>query len=233
MRVLSVDPATLVAGDGADGEAAAAVDESGAVVVIALHGIKAARLVIGCQPPMILVTGGTDVNVDIVTDSQKAATMARVMRWEGTAAVVSFSGAMIEAMHALLEATADMVPTCIGETWRTGAPPVHLIPQGVELPPRPPPGSELAALVQQAIGKVLRDGEVLSAARERVLLLVAGLRPVLCPAHFLLTWAAWCLLLTSPLLSCAGEGRIIPRGRCRCSLGHRGRLAARGSWFSA
>ena len=182
MRVLSVDPATLVAGEGADGEAAAAIDESGAVVVIALHGIKAARLVIGCKAPMVLVTGGTDVNVDIVTDSQKAATMARVLRWEGTAAVVSFSGAMIEAMHALLEATSDMVPTCAGEKWRIGAPPVHLIPQGVELPPRPPVGSGLETLVQRSVGAVLRNGEALSAARERVLLLVAGLRPVSAPS---------------------------------------------------
>ena len=182
MRVLSVDPATLVAGEGADSEAAAAVDESGAVVVIALHGIKAARLVIGCKAPMVLITGGTDVNVDIVEDSQKAATMARVLRWEGTAAVVSFSGAMIAAMHGLLEATSDTVPTCAGERWRSGAPPVHLIPQGVELPPRPPIGSGLETLVQRIVGTVLRDGEALSAARERVLLLVAGLRPVLRPA---------------------------------------------------
>lgn len=181
MRVLSVDPAALVPGEGADGEAAAAVDQSGAEVVIALHGIKSARLVIGCKAPMILVTGGTDVNVDIVTDSQKAATMARVLRWVGTAAVVSFTGAMIEAMHALLEDTVDIVPTCTGERWREGAPSVHLIPQGVELPPRPPSCSDVATLVQRIVGTVLRDGEPLSAARERVLLLVAGLRPVMYP----------------------------------------------------
>jgi hypothetical protein len=182
MRVLSVDPAVLVPGEGADGEAAAAIDESGAAVVIALHGIKSARLAIGCKAPMILVTGGTDVNVDIVTDSQKATTMARVLRWEGTVAVVSFSEAMIAAMHALLEATADMEPTCTGERWREGAPPMHLIPQGVELPPRPPSDSEVTLLAQRIVGTVLRDGEALSTARERVLLLVAGLRPVMRPA---------------------------------------------------
>jgi hypothetical protein len=182
MRVLSVDPAVLVPGEGADGEAAAAIDESGAAVVIALHGIKSARLAIGCKAPMILVTGGTDVNVDIVTDSQKATTMARVLRWEGTVAVVSFSEAMIAAMHALLEATVDMEPTCTGERWREGAPPMHLIPQGVELPPRPPSDSEVTLLAQRIVGTVLRDGEALSTARERVLLLVAGLRPVMRPA---------------------------------------------------
>ena len=178
MRVLSMDPASVASADAADGEVAAAVDESGAVVVVALHGIKAARLVVGCKAPMILVTGGTDVNVDIAADAQKAATMARVLRWEGTAAVVSFSGAMLEALHALLKATVDVPPASPDGRWRAGAPPVHLIPQGVELPPRPGPGSELAAEVQRIVGAVLREGETIPDARGRVLVLVAGLRPV-------------------------------------------------------
>lgn len=187
MRVLSVDPEALVTGQGADGECAGAVDESGAVVVVALHGLKAARLVIGCKAPMIVVTGGTDVNVDIVTDTQKAASMARVLRWDGTAAVVSFSGAMIEAMHALIEATVNIAPTLTDGRWRAGAPPVYLIPQGVGLPPRPPSGSELDTLIRGVVGTVLRDGETPDDARKRVLLLVAGLRPVFRPVLYFLT----------------------------------------------
>ena len=178
LRVVSVDPNTLLPDGGADGEGAAAVDASGAAVCVALHGIKSARLVVGCRAPLVVVTGGTDVNVDIAKDSDKAATMARVLRWEGTAAVVSFSQAMIDAMHALLEATAAVPVAIPARQCRTAAPPVHLIPQGVDLPPRPEAGSAVAAQVQRVIQAVLHPGETVRDARQRVLLLVAGLRPV-------------------------------------------------------
>ena len=178
LRVVSVDPSALLPDGGADGEAAAAVDASGAVVCVALHGIKSARLVVGCRAPLVVVTGGTDVNVDIAKDSDKAATMARVLRWEGTAAVVSFSQAMIDAMHALLDATAAVPAALPASRCRAAAPPVHLIPQGVDLPLRPQAGSALATQVQGVLRAVLRPGETVGDAKQRVLLLVAGLRPV-------------------------------------------------------
>jgi hypothetical protein len=106
LRVDSHDPQSLVsfararAPPDGEGGAAVMVDEAGAAVVIALHGLKSARLIIGCQAPMIVVTGGTDVNVDIATDPDLAEAMVRVLR--GATAVVSFSQDMGDAMHRLL-----------------------------------------------------------------------------------------------------------------------------------
>lgn len=128
----SVDPASLRSTE--DGAAVPAIEASGAVVVVALHGLKAARLAVGCKVPMVVVTGGTDVNVDIATDPEKAATMARVLRSAGTAAVVSFSQAMIDALHHLLS-SCPFDAAASGQRPFGGPPPVHLIPQGVELPP--------------------------------------------------------------------------------------------------
>eukprot|EP01051_Picozoa_sp_SAG22_P014487 SAG22_NODE_1764_length_3626_cov_2.854551_3_plen_150_part_01 len=143
LRPLSVDPSSLPSA--AEGSAAGTIDASGAVVVVALHGLKAAKLAVGCAAPVVVVTGGTDVNVDIATDPDKAATMARVLRAAGTAAVVSFSQAMIDALHRLLAAAPLAAPHAPDQRPFGAPPPVHLIPQGVELPPPLPAGSaELA-----------------------------------------------------------------------------------------
>eukprot|EP01045_Picozoa_sp_COSAG04_P003484 COSAG04_NODE_142_length_23587_cov_115.049295_11_plen_357_part_00 len=158
-----------------EGGAAVVADEAGARLVVALHGLKSALLMVGCVAPMIVVTGGTDVNVDIAVDGEKAAAMARVLRWSGTAAVVSFSQAMADAMHMLLDRTAAE-----GAAAADGRPPppCHIIPQGVTLPDARV-SDAIRAEVALALAPALHAGEELAAVGQRkLLLLVAGIRPV-------------------------------------------------------
>jgi len=158
-----------------EGGAAVVADEAGAGLVVALHGLKSALLMVGCVAPMIVVTGGTDVNVDIAVDGEKAAAMARVLRWSGTAAVVSFSQAMADAMHMLLDRTAAE-----GAAAADGRPPppCHIIPQGVTLPDARV-SDKIRAEVALALAPALHAGEELAAVGQRkLLLLVAGIRPV-------------------------------------------------------
>ena len=157
-----------------EGGAAVVADEAGAGLVVALHGLKSALLMVGCVAPMIVVTGGTDVNVDIAVDGEKAAAMARVLRWSGTAAVVSFSQAMADAMHMLLDRTAAE-----GAAAADGRPPppCHIIPQGVTLPDARV-SDAIRAEVALALAPALHAGEELAAVGQRkLLLLVAGIRP--------------------------------------------------------
>jgi hypothetical protein len=179
MRTVSRDPQSLLEFAQArrpptgEGGAGVVVEEAGAVVAVALHGIKSARLIVGCSVPMVVVTGGTDVNVDIVTDPEKAQAMARVLRAPNTVAVVSFSQDMANAMRTLLERVPFPPPATDGHP----APPCHVIAQGV-LTKRAASGSSLHAEVTAALSPALRDGETLATDGWRLLLLVAGLRPV-------------------------------------------------------
>ena len=154
-----------------EGGAAIVADEEGASLIVALHGIKSALLVLGASAPMIVVTGGTDVNMDILVDAEKAQAMSRVLRAPNTVAVVSFSESMIDSMLALLQRVPGSGCT----------PPCHLIPQGVMLPKTsrvgcPKHDGHIEAA--QALRHALRRGEAVEHAASRILLLVAGLRPV-------------------------------------------------------
>lgn len=190
LRVQSRDPASMLAFAKArcpplgEGGAAVVADEAGASLVVALHGIKSALLMVGSSAPMIVVTGGTDVNVDIALDPEKAQAMSRVLRASNTAAVISFSHDMADAMHRLLErnAEADASSGSSGGGSAGGRgvaqPPCHIIPQGVMLPHAAVSDSILAE-VQSALAPALHPGETLADVGPRkLLLLVAGLRPV-------------------------------------------------------
>eukprot|EP01048_Picozoa_sp_COSAG05_P019766 COSAG05_NODE_3186_length_2259_cov_8.301389_2_plen_362_part_00 len=182
LRVQSRDPASMSSFAKArcpplgEGGAAVVADEAGASLIVALHGIKSALMMVGSSAPMIVVTGGTDVNVDVATDTEKAQAMARVLRAPNTVAVVSFSQDMADAMHRLLDRTAAPDGSDDGVV----PPPCHIIPQGVSLPPAERGVSaSIQSEVERALAPALLPGESLDVVGpQKLLLLVAGLRPV-------------------------------------------------------
>ena len=157
-------------------------------LLLALHGVKAGRLLLphyasppsaAPPPPLVLVLAGTDVNAP----SQPGTVCATA---ESAVAVVGFGAHLLEALHALLRAASAPPPraTCI-------------IPQAVTQP-QPAP---LAPCVRAALG--LHPATPLA-------ILVAGLREVKDPLFIVPAFAAWRERLAGRRGSGEGEAAHLP-----------------------